>query len=144
SRLPLDYGLDTGASFLSAAARAAARARTAIVEPHQSFDLEVCDRSGAFAPTARQLLGRSDLAVMWLEHLLLHSMLQHESGTWTWGRYVVVYPEGNVDLTDAVARYREHLVDDSTYATVTVEELLAARALPGATTTALRERYLPP
>jgi hypothetical protein len=105
--------------------------------------MEVCDRSGAFAPTARQLLGRSDLAVMWLEHLLLHSMLQHESGPWTWGRYVVVYPEGNVDLTDAVARYRAHLVDDSTYATMTVEELLAARALPAATTSALRERYLP-
>jgi hypothetical protein len=81
--------------------------------------------------------------VMWLEHLLLHSMLQHESGAWTWGRYVVVYPEGNVDLADAVARYREHLADDATYATVTVEELLAARALPAATTTALRERYVP-
>ena len=70
-------------------------------------NMEVCDRSGAFAPSARQLLGRSDLAVMWLEHLLLHSMLQHESGTWTWGRYVVVHPEGNVDLTDAVTRYRD-------------------------------------
>jgi hypothetical protein len=249
SRLPLDFGRDTGASLLTAGALAAARERTAIAEPYQSFDhqrlwadllssaalsfnlfgdlasdlaradravhtwwpdapgtvcdirfahspgrldpgylnslrafdvafvldlgggqravigvdtnyhernkveqpkprnavrnMEVCDRSGAFAPTARQLLGRSDLAVMWLEHLLLHSMLQHESGPWTWGRYVVVYPEGNVDLTDAVARYRAHLVDDSTYATMTVEELLAARALPAATTSALRERYLP-
>jgi hypothetical protein len=54
-----------------------------------------------------------------------------------------VYPEANVDLTDAVARYREHLVDDSTFATMTVEGLLAARALPAATTSALRERYLP-
>ena len=78
---------------------------------------------------------------MWLEHLLLHSMLQHESGTWTWGRYVVVYPEGNVDLADAVARYRAFLADDATYATMTVEELLAARALPAATTKAVRDRY---
>ena len=106
-------------------------------------NMEVCDRSGAFAPTARQLLGRTDLALMWLEHLLLHSMLQHESGTWTWGRYVVVYPEGNVDLTDAVTRYRTFLAVDATYAAVTVEELLAARALPVATTKALRSRYLP-
>ena len=249
SRLPLDYGRDTGASFLTAAALAAARERAAVTEPHQSFDhqrlwadllssaalsfnlfgdlaadlaradravhtwwpdapgtvcdvrfahspgrldpgylnslrafdvafvldvgggeravigvdtnyhernkveqpkprnaarnMEVCDRSGAFAPSARQLLGRSDLAVMWLEHLLLHSMLQHESGTWTWGRYVVVYPEGNVDLTDAVTRYRAFLADDATYASMTVEELLAARALPVTTTKALRARYLP-
>src|SRR6476646_9416546 len=100
--------------------------------------MEVCDRSGAFGPTARQLLGRSDLAVMWLEHLLLHSMLQHESGTWTWGRYVVVYPEGNVDLADAVARYRAYLTVDATFAAITVEELLAAGALPVATTKAVR------
>ena len=106
-------------------------------------NMEVCDRSGAFAPTARQLLGRTDLAVMWLEHLLLHSMLQHESGTWTWGRYVVVYPEGNVDLADAVARYRAHLALDATYATITVEELLAAGALSVTATRAVRDRYLP-
>jgi hypothetical protein len=249
SRLPLDYGRDTGAGFLTAAALASARTRAAIAEPHQSFDhqrlwadllssaalsfnlfgdlaadlasadravhtwwpdvpgtvcdvrfahspgrldpgylnslrafdvaflldvgdgqravigvdtnyhernkveqpkprnavrnMEVCDRSGAFAPTARQLLGRTDLAVMWLEHLLLHSMLQHESGTWTWGRYVVVYPEGNVDLADAVARYRAHLALDATYATITVEELLAAGALSVTATTAVRDRYLP-
>jgi PD-(D/E)XK nuclease superfamily len=249
SRLPLDYGRDTGAGFLTAAALAAARERSAITEPYQSFDrqrlwadllssaalsfnlfgdlasdltradravhtwfrdapgavcevrfahspgrldpgylnslrafdaafvldvgggkravvgvdtnyhernkveqpkpsnearnMEVCERSGAFAPTARRLLGRSDLAEMWLEHLLLLSMLQHESGTWTWGRYVVIYPEGNLDLTDAVTRYRELLADDATYTTMTVEQLLAARALTTSTTKALRERYLP-
>jgi hypothetical protein len=249
SRLPLDYGRNTGAGFVTAGALAAARARTSITEPHQSFDhqrlwadllssealsfnvfgdlagdltradravhtwwpdvpgtvcdvrfahspgrldpgylnslrafdvafvldvgggrravvgvdtkyhernkveqpkpanaarnLEVCDRSGAFAPEARRLLGRSDLAVTWLEHLLLLSMLQHESGAWTWGRYVVVHPAGNIDVSDALARYREVLVDDATFATTTVESLLATRALPVATTRALRARYLP-
>ena len=39
---------------------------------------------------------------MWLEHLLLLSMLQHASGTWSWGRYVVVHPAGNIDFADAV------------------------------------------
>jgi hypothetical protein len=249
SRLPFDYGRDTGAGFLTAGALAAARARTSITEPHQSFDhqrlwadllssaalslnlfgdlaadltradgavhtwwpdapgtvcdvrfahspgrldpgylnslrafdvafvldvgggeravvgvdtkyhernqaeqpkptnaarnLEVCDRSGVFAPAARRLVERSDLAVTWLEHLLLLSMLQHESGAWTWGRYVVVHPAGNTDVADAVARYRDVLTDDATYATMTVEALLATRALPAATTRALRERYLP-
>ena len=38
SRVPLDYGRDTGANFLTSGALAAARARTSIIEPHQSFD----------------------------------------------------------------------------------------------------------
>jgi hypothetical protein len=80
---------------------------------------------------------------MWLEHLLLLSMLQHESGVWSWGRYVVVHPAGNTDAADAVARYRDFLKGDATYATMTFEALLATRALPAATTRALRERYLP-
>jgi hypothetical protein len=249
SRLPLDYGRDTGAGFLTAAALAAVRARTSITEPHQSFDqqrlwadllssdalsfnmfgdlaadltradravhtwwpdapgtvcdvrfahspgrldpkylnslrafnvaflldvgsgnravvgvdtkyhernkveqpkptnaarnVEVCDRSGVFAPTALRLLERSDLAEIWLEHLLLHSMLQHESGTWTWGRYVVVHPADNTDLGDAGARYRDFLADDSTFATMTVESLLDSGALRPRTTAALRTRYLP-
>ena len=52
---------------------------------------------------------RSELAVTWLEHLLQLSMLQHHSGQWTWGRYVVVYPAGNGAVRDACARYRELL-----------------------------------
>ena len=38
SRLPLDYARETGANFLTAGALDAARARTSIIEPHQSFD----------------------------------------------------------------------------------------------------------
>ncbi len=248
SRLPLDYGRDTGAGFLTAGALAAARARTSVIEPHQSFDhqrlwadllsseavsfnlfgdlaadltradhavhtwwpdtpgtvcdvrfahspgrldprylnslrafdvafvldvgsgkravigvdtkyernkveqpkptnaarnLEVCERSGVFAPTARGLLEPSELAAMWLEHLLLLSMLQHESGRWTWGRYVVVYPADNTDLADAASRYRDFLTDDATYAIMTVEALLDSGALRRRTAAALRTRYLP-
>ena len=80
---------------------------------------------------------------MWLEHLLLLSMPQHGSGSWTWGRYVVVHPTGNADTADACARYRDLLVGSSTFSTATVEELLAAKVLPARTTAALRRRYLP-
>src|SRR3982750_2590483 len=38
SRLPLAYARETGANFISAGALDAAKARTSIVEPHQSFD----------------------------------------------------------------------------------------------------------
>jgi hypothetical protein len=44
---------------------------------------------------------------MWLEHLLLLSMLQHVSGSWNWGRYVVVHPAGNSDVAEAGDRYRD-------------------------------------
>jgi PD-(D/E)XK nuclease superfamily len=107
--------------------------------------LEVADRSGAFAPGATvQVKGRSELAVMWLEHLLLLSMLQHPSGTWTWGRYVVVHPAGNVDVAAGCARYRGLRADESTFATSTLEALLDGHALPKATEVALRARYVVP
>jgi hypothetical protein len=249
SRLPLDYARETGASFVTAAAFAAARARTSVTEPHQSFDhqrlwadllwspamafnlfgdlaadhgladravhawwsdapgavrdvrfahspgwldpsylnslrafdvafvldlgdgtegvvgvdtkyhewlkpeiprpgnldryLEVAERSGMFAPGAVDAVkGRSGLAVMWLEHLLVLSMLQHGSGTWRWGRYVVVHPAGNPDFAEACDRYGDLLVDRSTFATVTVEDLLDSGALPATTVAALHERYV--
>jgi hypothetical protein len=250
SRLPLGYARETGATFHSAGALDAARARTSVIEPHQSFDhqrlwadllssealafnlfgdlvadldradravhawwpdasgivsdvrfahspgrldpaylnslrafdaafmldprdgsqgivavdtkyherikseipkpsnlwryLEVAERSGIFAPRAIDAVkGRSELAVMWLEHLLLLSMLQQASGAWSWGRYVVVHPAGNSDIADACARYRDLLVDEATFTSVTIEELLDTNALPAQTTAALRNRYLP-
>ncbi|HEX6663976.1 MAG TPA: hypothetical protein VF025_09900 [Gaiellaceae bacterium] len=249
SRLPLAYARETGANFLTAGALDAARARTSITEPHQSFDhqrlwadllssaaiafnlfgdlagdpllagravqawwpdakgtvgdvrfahspgrfdptylnslrafaaafvlergdetqgivavdvkyhermkseipkprnlpryLEVAERSGVFVPGAIDgVKGRSELAVMWLEHLLLLSMLQHPGGRWSWGRYVVVHPADNTDFADACARYRALLADESTFASVTLENLLDAKVLPARTTAALRDRYL--
>ena len=250
SRLPLDYARETGASFLTRGALDAARARTSVIEPHQSFDhqrlwadllssealafnlfgdlardlqradravhtwwpdapgtvseirfahspgrldpqwlnslrafdaafvldlgdgtqgvvgvdvkyherakteipkprnrsrnLEVAKRSKAFARgAASRLMERSTLAVMWLEHLLLLSMLQHPAGSWSWGRYVVVHPARNPDAAEMSAGYRELLSDDSTFATCTLEELLGAGALAARATSALRRRYLP-
>jgi hypothetical protein len=105
--------------------------------------LEVARRSRAFRRGATDsLAGRSELAVMWLEHLLLHSMLQHPRREWGWGQYVVVHPAGNTDFAEACSRYRAVLADESTFASVTLEDLLDARALPRATSTAVRDRYL--
>jgi hypothetical protein len=246
SRIPLAYARETGANFVTPGALAAAKARTSVVEPHQSFDhqrlwadllwsptvafnlfgelaadleladravhtwwpdapgkvrevrfvhspgwldpdylnslrafdaaflleagivgvavkyhehskreipkpenlrryLQVAKRSGAFKPRATdKVKGRSDLAVLWLEHLLLLSMLQHENGAWNWGRYVVVHPTGNTDVADECARYCALLADETTFSSTTIEQLLDAGVLPAQTTAALRERYLPP
>jgi hypothetical protein len=104
----------------------------------------VDDRSGAFRSGVYDgLLKRSAQCLLWLEHLLMLSMLQHPGGTWSWGRFVVIYPGGNVDYAEATARYRELLADESTFGTITLEELLKAHALPALTTRLLRERYLP-
>jgi hypothetical protein len=105
---------------------------------------EVAERSEVFAPGAIDTLkGRGDLCVMWIEHLLLFSMLQHPRGSWTWGRYIVMYPAGNCDVVDACARYRTMLADEATFATMTLEQLLDTGTLPRPTVTALRGRYLP-
>jgi hypothetical protein len=104
--------------------------------------VDVAETSHAFAPAALDVLeGRSDLAVMWLEHLLLLSMLQHDSGRWTWGRYVIVHPVENSDVADMSNRYRSLLDDDSTYGTLTLEDVLQSGVIPAADV--LRERYLP-
>jgi hypothetical protein len=249
SRLPLDYARETGATFVTAGALDAARARTSFVEAHQSFDhqrlwaellwsptlafnlfgdiaadlahgdravhtwwpdapgtvsevrfahspgrfdpgylgslrafdaafvldlddgthgivaidvnyheraksairkpiglprhLEVAERSGVLESTTVEAVDRTDLLVMSLEHLLLLSMLQHSSGSWSWGRYAVVHPAGNTDVAGACARYSALLLDQLTFSSVTIEELLDADALPPPTVAALRERYLP-
>jgi hypothetical protein len=105
--------------------------------------LEVAEKSGAFARGATdQVKGRSELCVMWLEHLLLLSMLQHPGGEWSWGRYVVVRAAGNTDFADACGRYRNLLVDESTFAAMTLEELLDAHVLPRQTAAALQARYI--
>lgn len=105
---------------------------------------EVAERSRAFAPGAIDTLkGRGDLCVMWIEHLLLFSMLQHPSDNFSWGRYLVVHPAGNSDVVDACRRYRAMLADATTFTTMTLEQLLDTGTLPARTIDALRDRYLP-
>jgi hypothetical protein len=95
---------------------------------------------------SRRALGRrrrrDDHRLNRIQHLLVLSMLQHPNGRWSWGRFVVAYAAGNTDDERLCARSRDLLVDGSTFAPVTIEELLASRALPAVTVTALRARYV--
>jgi len=104
---------------------------------------EITDRSGFFGPGAIAAVNGTELIHIWLDHLLVLSMLQHPSDAWPWGRLVVVHPAGNSDFADACSRYRALLVDQSTFASVTVEELLDTDVLPVQASAALRDRYLP-
>jgi hypothetical protein len=104
--------------------------------------MEIADRAKIFTPHTITAVNGTDLLVMWLRHLLVLSMVQHPSHAWTWGRLVVVHPAGNVNLVDACDRYRALLVNDTTFTSITVEQLLDSQVLPRKTTAALRDRYL--
>ncbi len=103
----------------------------------------IAERSGAFVPDAIEKLNRrNDLLEMWLRHLLLLSMLQHPSGTWTWGRHVVIHPAGSPDFVEACPRYEGLLADRSTFLSMTIEDLLDSGQLARRSTAALRRRYI--
>ena len=75
-------------------------------------------------------------------NLLALSMLQHPSGQWAWGRFVIVHPAGNPGFTDAVERYRA-TTDGTSFGSTTLEALLATNdALDETDRHALGERYL--
>jgi hypothetical protein len=139
--LALPDGSD-GALAIDVKYREAAH-REGVKPTHMPRFVEIHDRSGAFEPGAIDVLNPSRLSVMWLEHLLLLSMLQHESGRWSWGRYVVVHPEGNSDIAYANDDYRKLLADETTFGSATIEDLLSAKVLAPKTAAALRRRYLP-
>ncbi|MEO1064072.1 MAG: hypothetical protein AAFZ07_21840 [Actinomycetota bacterium] len=104
---------------------------------------EVAETSGVFRPGAvDELLRRDDRCVLWLQHLLQLSMLQHADAPWSWGRFATVHPAGNPDLADLHERYRSVLVDPMLAPSITLEALLDADVLPAATTGAIRDRYL--
>ncbi len=117
--------------------------RKGVKKAHLPRFAEIHDRSGAFAPGAIDVLGPSRLSMVWLEHLLLLSMLQHESDRWTWGRYVVVHPQANSSVASAIDDYRQLLTDDVTFGSATIDDLLKAKALVPKTAAALRRRYVP-
>lgn len=103
---------------------------------------EITDTSALFTPEAIAAVNGTELIHIWLDHLLVLSMLQHPSRTWHWGRLVVVYPAGNTDYADACNRYRALLTDDSAFASATVEQLLEAGVLSARTAKSLRARYI--
>ncbi len=104
---------------------------------------EVTELSGEFGTGWLDAVNATELIHIWLEHLLLNSMLQHPGGEWRWGRYVVVHPAGNPDFAGACATYRRLLADGSTFASTTAEDLLRGDVLPAAMVSAFRQRYLP-
>jgi hypothetical protein len=84
--------------------------------------LEITARSGVFTAAAVDAVNGTDLLQLWLDHLLVLSMLQHPGGRWRWGRFVVVYPADNTNIGQACSRYRALRTADRTIAAVALHK----------------------
>lgn len=103
---------------------------------------EVTEAAGIFNVGWEKALIGTEFQQIWLDHLLVLSMLQHPGQQWSWGRYVLVYPARNPSFAAAAEAYREVLTDDETFAPLTIEQLLDAQVLPRSLEQGFRERYL--
>ena len=104
--------------------------------------VEVSDDSRAFLPGALELIIGTPLQQIWLDHLLVLAMLQHAEAAWSWGRFVLVHPAGNVAYARLAEEYGLLLADSSTFEARTIESLIdAPAALRPATVSAFRDRY---
>lgn len=103
---------------------------------------KVAKASKAFKPRALESILGKDLQQIWLDHLLVLSMLQHESGDWKWGKFVLVYPSKNSSYASAAHRYQALLADTATFEHRTLESRLDSKALPQEAEHAFRTRYL--
>ncbi len=103
----------------------------------------VTETSEIFVPGWRERILGTPLQQLWRDHLLVLAMLQHPSGQWAFGRYVLVYPQANTSFAAAAEAYAECLIDTATFEAWTLEELLEPGVLhEPSTAAAFRDRYL--
>lgn len=103
---------------------------------------EVTASSGIMAPESVAAIIGTDLQQIWLDHLLVASMLLHGSQKWAWAGFALVHPAGNPSYARATLKYRSHLADPESVHVNTIESLIEADVLPEAAATAFEERYL--
>jgi len=103
---------------------------------------EVKNESGIMSREAMGTILETDLQQIWLDHLLAVSMPLHESGRWSWAKFVLVHPQKNPSYARAAERYRALLSRPETFEVRTIESLLDAGVLPETLIEAFRQRYL--
>lgn len=111
---------------------------------HRSRYDEITRAIGIFDPAASSKLRRRPLEQLWRDHLLACSMLLDPDSGFDEGRFVVLHPEGNTVVADAVSGYRACLLDDATFTAWTLEQVLGVLDEVGAGewVAEVRERYV--
>jgi hypothetical protein len=100
----------------------------------------VTEQSAVFKQDWQERVVETDLQQIWLDHILVLSMLQHPSKRWSAGRFVLVYPSDNPSFRSAARRYRDVLRETNTFEDRTIESLIDD--LRSRTGRRLLERYL--
>lgn len=94
---------------------------------------ELSEGSGVFKDGASPSLRTMPLQQLWREHLLSRAMLTES--LYDVGLFVVVHPERNMQVCEAVAEYKGQLAFESPlksgFGSVTIEKLLEARRADG-------------
>jgi hypothetical protein len=104
---------------------------------------EVAQQMGIFAPEHLPRLRVKPLEQLWRDHLLACSMLLDRPSGFDRGTFVVLYPTGNSRVESAVTKYRSCLLDETTFTSWTLDDVLDALDESGAGAWAreVRERY---
>ena len=82
---------------------------------------QVADSMNCFSAGTRDELKSSPLEQIWRDHLLAGVM--HDKDKYDDGLFVILYPRDNHHVSDAVAKYRNCLSDDSSFAESTLEDV---------------------
>jgi PD-(D/E)XK nuclease superfamily len=84
----------------------------------------VATRSKVFRPEAAERLAIPPLQQIWFDHLLALSMLQAGDG-WQTGRFALLAPSPNAACSNAAEGYAKCLMNGSTFAVWTLEDIVA-------------------
>jgi hypothetical protein len=106
--------------------------------------LEIAHASGMFREDSFQAVRQAPLEQLWRDHLLAASLRMHSASGFDEGTFVVLFPEENLAVKDAVVRYQDCLRDGTSFQLWTLERFLnALRMRSGsAWAAAVEERYL--
>ncbi|WP_053076749.1 hypothetical protein [Caenimonas sp. SL110] len=114
------------------------------VASHKPRYDEVAGLMECFRPSCFPQLREAPLQQLWRDHLLAGSMLKDRDLGYSEGAFIVIYPAANPHCRAAVRAYRQCLLDDSTFDTWTLDEMVGVLSLATSATwvAELYGRYL--
>jgi hypothetical protein len=105
--------------------------------------LEIARASEMFKEESLEAVRLAPLEQLWRDHLLAASLRLHSESGFDEGTFVVLFPEQNLAVKDAVARYGDCLRDATSFHVWTLERFFSAlrRRSSSSWVAAVEERY---